>query len=632
MKQDTLPKLLRTNYLRFADRKTAMRHKSLGIWKKYTWEECYVKIRNFCSGLISLGMKRGDKVSIIGENEPELFWAELAIQAGGGVMVGIFSDCAPQEISYYIANSDSKFVIAQDQEQVDKVLSIKGEVPLLKKVIYWAPKGLWNYEEETLLSFEQVLELGRDHDKKYPNRFDEEIDKGKKEDTGVICYTSGTTGDPKGVMLSQEWLVMGTAALAKMDGWENGDYHYLSFVPPAWAIEQLLGISGPLVAGVMVNFPEKPETVQENIREVGPHLVFYGARLWESVNRTIQARMMDSTLLRRWIYRIGMKVGLNIADMHHAGTKISPGWRFLYFLTYYSLIRSLRDRLGLSRAKVLYSAGGAISPEIIRYFKALDIDIKLFYGCTELGIVSMPRKNEIKPESCGTPTPWAKIKISGEGEILAKSKYMYSGYYKNEAATKSRLDKDGWYKTGDFGYIDGDGHLIAIDRMDDLRELANGKKFSPSYVEVRLRFSPFIKDVLIVGGKETGFVGALINIDLENAGSFAEKNQVVYTTFADLSQKVRILDLVKQEIAKVNSYLPEWNRVKRFVNLPKELDADEAELTRTRKLRRDYVEERYSPLISALYAEKDDVDVDTPVTYRDGRTGTIRTKILVTTL
>jgi len=630
MKEDTLPKLLRKNYQVYGDRKTVMRQKDHGIWRRFSWKDYYENVKYLCLGLISMGMKRGDKVAIIGENEPELYWAELAIQSAGGVMVGIFTDCTAQEVKYYLTNSDSRFVIAQDQEQVDKILLIKEELPLLQKVIYWDPKGLWYYKQEDLLSFDKVLELGRSYETLHPNLFDEMIDRGSKEDVCIIMYTSGTTGDPKSAMISQEWMVDGGSDLAELDNWKHKGYDYLSFVPPAWAIEQLLGVAGNLVAGVRVNFPEKPETVQENIREVGPHLLFYGARLWESVNRTVQARIIESTWLRRQLYKAGLKVGLRVADLHHRKLKISPWWKFLYLLAFYAVIRSLRDRLGLSRAKVVYSAGGAVSPEIIKYFKALNVDIKLFYGSTEIGIVTVPQINDIKPESSGTVTPWGKISISEDGEILAKSKYMYCGYYKNEAATRANLDKDGWYKTGDFGHIDEDGHLIVIDRMKDLKELANGKKYSPLYIEVRLRFSPYIKDFLVVGGKDTEFVGGLVNIDLENVGTFAQKNQIAYTTFTDLSQKPEVIALIKEEIEKVNRGLPEWNRVKRFVNLHKEFDADEAELTRTRKLRRGYVEERYGSLIKVLFGDKDSLEVEAPVTYRDGRTGTIKTNIFVT--
>jgi long-chain acyl-CoA synthetase len=323
-----------------------------------------------------------------------------------------------------------------------------------------------------------------------------------------------------------------------------------------------------------------------------------------------------------------LSLGLKVADRKIHKRPLGPLWRSLWWLAYLACFRSLRDRLGLSRARVVYSAGGALSPEIIRYFLALGIEIKLFYGSTEMGVVSIPRPGEIRPETSGRPMPWADVRISEEGEILVKSRFMYSGYYKNPEATASKL-RDGYYASGDFGYIDEQGHLIVIDRMEDLKPLSGGRKFSPQYIEVRLRFSPFIKDVLVVGGEKRDFVAALVNIDLENVGRYAEAHHIPYTTFADLSQKQKVIGLVREEIRKVNRTLPEHARVARFVNLHKEFDPDEAELTRTRKIRRSYVEDRYRELIEAIYGGKDRLTVEAQVRYRDGRQGVISTVIFV---
>lgn len=320
---------------------------------------------------------------------------------------------------------------------------------------------------------------------------------------------------------------------------------------------------------------------------------------------------------------------MKVADIYIEGKEPGLLWKFLSFVSYHAVFRSLRDRLGLSKVKVIYSAGGALSPEIVRYFKALGIEIKLFYGSTEMGIVSNPRDGEIRPETSGRVVPWADVKISEEGEILVKSRYMYSGYYKNAEATESKLDKEGWYCSGDFGNLDEDGHLIVIDRMEDLKPLGGGKKFSPQYAEVRLRFSPYIKDVLAVGGEDRTFVSVLVNIDIENVGRFAEANKIPYTTFTDLSQKPEVIHLVREEILNINRALPDHAQIKRFVNLHKEFDADEAELTRTRKLRRTFVEERYGDLISALYSDHERITVEAPITYQDGRKGVIRTDIKV---
>ncbi|MCK4782167.1 MAG: AMP-binding protein [Desulfobacteraceae bacterium] len=628
MPPEILPQALRENYKKYGSRVVAMRVKDRGIWQEYTWEDYYLKVKFFCLGLVSLGLNRGDKVSILGENKPEWFWAELAVQSAGGAAVGIFTDCLPNEVKYYAEHSDSTFAVVHDQEQVDKFLAIKNDVPKLKKVIYWDPKGLWTYKDPILLSFNEVIALGKDYEKKHPRLFDEMVDQGSGDDIAAFCYTSGTTGLAKGGMLSQRWLVESVREWGELDGWFEKNYEYLSFIPPAWITEQGIGIAGSILARMVVNFPEEPETVQENIREIGPGILFFGARLWENLNRMVQAKIIDSTFLRRLIYRIALSIGLKVADMKSGKKRINLPWRVMFFLAYHALFRQLRDRLGLSNLDAVYSAGAAVSPDIIRYFKALGIDIRLFYGSTEQGVMSMPREGDIRPETSGPPVPWVKIKLSDEGEILIKNKYPYSGYYKDPEATAEKV-KDGWFYTGDFGHMNKDGHLIVIDRMDDLKELAGGKKFSPQYSEIRLRFSPYIKDALIIGGPDKEYVTALINIDLDNAGRFAEAHHIAYTTFTDLSQKGEVLDLIKKEIIKVNDSLPEWTRIKKFVNLHKEFDADEDELTRTRKLRRTFVEDRYKDLIDALYGDKDTYKVEASVTYRDGRTGTIETSIHV---
>ncbi len=624
----TLPQALRENYRKYGPRVVAMRVKDRGIWQEYTWEDYYLKVKYFCLGLLSLGLEKGDKVSILGENKPEWFWAELAVQSARGAAVGIFTDCLPAEVKYYAEHSDSTFAVCHDQEQVDKFLEIKNDIPKLKKVIYWDPKGLWTYKDPILLSFDEVIEFGKEHEKKYPQLFDDMVDQGTGDDIAAFCYTSGTTGLPKGGMLSQRWLVASVTEWGRLDGWFGKNYEYLSFIPPAWITEQGIGVAGSILASMVVNFPEEPETVQENIREIGPHILFFGARLWENLNRMVQARMIDSTFLRRLIYRVSLPIGLKIADMKTEQKKISISWRVINFLAHHALFRQLRDRLGLSNLDVVYSAGGAVSPDIIRYFKALGIDIRLFYGSTEQGAVSLPREGDIRPETSGPPVPWVKVKLSDEGEILIKNKYPYSGYYKNPEATAEKV-KDGWFYTGDFGHLNEDGHLIVIDRMEDLKELASGKKFSPQYSEVRLRFSPYIKDALVIGGPDKRFVTVLINIDLDNVGRFAEARHIAYTTFTDLSQKEEVLNLIKKEIIKINNTLPEWTRMKRFVNMHKEFDADEDELTRTRKLRRTFVEDRYKDLIDALYGDEEAYKVEASVTYRDGRKGTIETSIHV---
>jgi long-chain acyl-CoA synthetase len=628
---DTFPKLLRENFEKYGNDRVAMRVKDRGIWIRHTWEDYYYKVRYFSLGLIKLGLKWGDKVSILGENKPEWFWAELAAQAAGARVVGIFTDCIPSEVRYYIEHSDSTFVVAQDQEQVDKILQIKVDLPFLSKVIYWDPKGLWSYKDPMLIFYQEVLNLGKDHDQKYPDLFDSNIDKGCGDDIAVICYTSGTTGLPKGAMLSHKFLVSIATEWGKIDKWGGDNREYFSFIPPAWSTEQAMGIAGSLVADMVVNFPEEPETVQDDLREIGPHVLFYGARLWESVNRMVQTKILDASFLKRLTYRIFMPVGYKLAEIEEkSSNKSSILWRMLWFISYWVLFRPLRDQLGLKNAKVVYSAGAAVSPDIIRFFKALGLEIQLYYGCTEIGLVSMPRKGEIRPETSGRILPWVEVKLSKEGEILVKTRYSFPGYYKDPEATQKKF-KDGWYCTGDFGYMD-DNHLIVIDRMDDLKELASGYKFSPQFIEIRLRFSPYIKDCLVIGEKDKEFISVLVNIDLDSVGKWAEKNGVTYTTFTDLSQKSEVIELIKREIIKINRLLPESSRIKKFINMYKEFDPDEAEMTRTRKLRRSYVEERFSDLIAASYGDRNELNISVPITYQDGRKGTLESTVHINTI
>ena len=627
MAENTLPKLLKKNAEKYGDRKIAMRVKDRGIWQRFTWKDYYEKVKYFSLGLVSLGMKRGDKVSILGENKPEIFWAELGVQAAGGTMVGIFTDCTPPEVKFYVTDSDSIFVVAHDQEQVDKLLQIKEDLPLVKKVIYWDPKGLWNYDDPILISFSDMIQLGKDYEKNHSGLFEETVENGKGEEIALICYTSGTTGLPKGAMISHGGMVAIACAWRDVDHWSDKD-RYVSFIPPGWIAEQAVGVAGQLVSAMEVHFPEEPETVQENIREIGPTILFFAPRLWENINRMIQAKITDTSALRRRIYHLYLPVGYRIAG--YRSSKKKPGffWGTLHRFAHWLLFRPLRDRVGLSRIRCAYTAGSAVSPEILNYFQAVGVNIKQLYGGSEQGLVTIHLDGEIKYETCGPPMPGVEVCLSPESEIMVKGDNIFSGYYKNPEATREKI-RDSWYYTGDFGYIDDDRHLVVIDRMEDLKQLKGGRKFSPQFAEIRLRFCPNIKDALVIGGEDKDYVTAIINIDLDNVGRWAEARRIPYTTFTDLSQKAEVIELIKKDIQRINKFLPEWSRIRKFVNLHKEFDADEAELTRTRKLRRTFVEGRYSDLIAALYGKDREYRVEASITYRDGRKGVIRTAIQV---
>jgi long-chain acyl-CoA synthetase len=534
------------------------------------------------------------------------------------------------EVKFFLQHSDSKFVVAGDQEQVDKMLGIKDELPLLRKVIYWDPKGVWNYEDDILISFNNLLGLGRDYEKAYPDVFGRNVEQGKGSDTAVICYTSGTTGLPKGAMLSHSALIQNEHALSSIDQYKDGD-EIVSFVPLAWVTDQYMGITGPLYCRVVVNFPESPDTVQENIREIGAQILFWGPRNWESINRLIQAKMLDTTRFKRFMYNVFLPVGYRVADIKMAGGKASPLWRFLNSIANWLLFRNLKDKVGLAKVRVATTAAAPISPDVIRYFQAIGVNIKQIYGGSEHGLVTATRVDDIRPETTGPPSLNVDIRLSDEGEILIRGGCMFSGYWKNPEAAKASI-KNGWYLTGDFGHVNEDGHLIVMDRMSDLRELKEGRRFSPQYAEIRLRFSPYIKDVLTIGGGDKEFVTCIVNIDLDNVGRWAEARRIAYTTFTDLSQKPQVIELIKKDIERVNRTLPDFARIKRFTNLHREFDADEAELTRTRKIKRTFVEERYKDLIDTLYSKEDELAVEAPITYRDGRTGTIKTTIKINSL
>jgi long-chain acyl-CoA synthetase len=633
---DTLPKNLIVGWQKYGRRKVAMRKKDLGIWRSYTWQDSYEQVRQLSLGLIALGLKHGDKVCIIGDNDPQYFWAQLAIQSGGGVAVGLFTDSAPPEIQYIVHHSDAAFVFAKDQEQCDKLLDIQDQVPAVRRVIYWDDKGLWNYDEPWLISFEQVQEAGRRLDAEQPDLFERSVNAGHGQDLAVFCYTSGTTGLPKGAMISHLNLIAGADANLEVDPRLETDEH-MSFLPPAWITENILGLSVHLRAGNVVNFPEAPETVQQNIREVAPQSLFFSPRLWEDMVAMVQVRLIESTWINRLLYKIFMPVGYKVAGLRFEERKaVGLLWRLLYALGDFAVFQPLRDKLGLINAKTAYSSGAAQSPDVIRFFRAIGVNIKQLYGSTEAQTHTLHIGDDVRFETVGVPPPGMEIKIAEDGEILVKGPTVVRGYYKNPEATEKAffLDEDGqrWYRTGDAGYIDSHGHLIYLDRMKEMLTLSSGEKYSPQYIEGRLKFSPYIRNVMSLGGEDTPFVTALINIDFDNVGRWAEKQGLAYTTFVDLSQKPEVYQLIRGDVEAVNRTLPPAARVRKFVLLHKEFDADEGELTRTRKLRRGQLGESYGDMIGAMYGGDDSVQVQASVKYRDGREGVIETTVHVATL
>ncbi len=627
---DTLPKHLLHSAQRYGDHKVAFRKKEFGIWQEYTWAESLRHVRHLCLGLVRLGLKRGQKVVIIGDNDPQYFWAQLAVQAAGGVAVGIFTDSIPREIEYITTHSDSVLAFAKDQEQCDKFLEIRDSLPDIQQVIYWDERGLWNYDDPWLISFEGVEAQGQKLDEEQPALFEQLVAEGKGEDLAIFCYTSGTTGLPKGVMITHNNLLSGCRSYVTADPRSETD-EYVSFLPPAWITENIMGLTVHVVHGIIVNFPEEPETVQHDLREIAPHALLYSSRLWENLVSMVQARISDTSAINRFLYNLFLPVGYRVADMRFGDGRVPVHWRVLYWLGRLAVFDPLRDKLGLTRLVSGYSAGAALSPDVVRFFRAIGVNIKNLYGSTEAQIHTFHIGDDVKFESVGVPVPGMEIKIADDGEILVRGGSVFQGYYKNPEATAEKL-RDGWFHTGDAGYLREDGHLIYLDRMGDMLELASGDRFSPQYIEGRLKFSPYIKDVMAVGGKHRAFVTALINIDFENVGRWAEKNHIAYTTFVDLSQKPEVYDLIRADVVRVNSTLPPAARVRKFVLMHKEFDPDEAELTRTRKLRRGFMEDRYRDMIETMYSGGSEVRVTAEVKYRDGRTGIIETAVRVCSL
>lgn len=625
----TIPQLIRANSRKWG-RRVAMCMKKFGIWQTYTWQDYYNSVKETSLGLISLGLKPGEVVCIIGDNEPEWFWGEFAVQAAGGIATGIFVDSIPSEVKYVAEHAGAVFAIVNDQEQTDKFLQIASDLPSLKKIIYWDPKGLKNYDDPSLISFKEVMRLGREYEKTHPGLFEENIDKGKGEDVAFIYYTSGTTGLPKGAILTHRALI--TTARGFVDRYPlNEDDDLISNFPAAWVGDSFFATIPHLLTGARLNFPEEPETIAEDTREVGPSFVIYGPRQWESLVSEIQVKILDAHPLKRFCYNLFLPIGHRVADMAFENKRPGPLLRVLHWLAHILVFRPLKDRLGLSRVRFAVTGSSVLSLDTFRLIHAIGVELRQNYASTEAGLISCHGKGEIAFESVGRPALGTEVRVTDEGELLVRSDCMFSGYYKNPEKTAAALC-NGWLRTGDAVNINEKGDLIFLDRLDHMGELRSGTRYAPQYIEGRLRFSPYIKDAMVVGGKDKDFVSAIINMDFTMVGKWAERRRIPYTTFVDLSQKQEVAELIEKDLVRVNSYLPEAARVRKFVLLHKEFDPDESELTRTRKLRREFVEERYRDLIGGIYGGVDEVKVEASVTYRDGRKGTVATGIKVRTV
>jgi long-chain acyl-CoA synthetase len=623
----SLPSLLCENAAKFGPDRPALREKEFGIWQSVTWQDYLRNVKFLALGLVALGYRQGDKLAILGDNRPEWVYSELAIQSLGGASVGIFPDSHIDQVKYIINHSDAVFLVAEDQEQVDKFLELKDSCPGIRKVIVDDTKGMRQYDDPLIIPLKTVQDMGRDLDRHEPQLFQNHVDELTGDTVAIIAYTSGTTGLPKGAMLTHNNMIKMAANYDEIDPAYPTDNH-VSFLPLPWVGEQMTAVSWNLYKGFTVNFPEKPETVAENIREIGPQILFAPPRFWEKICSDIQVKIQDAVWIKRLFYRFCMPLGYKIAQRRLENKPLGPFLKIVDFACYFLVFRSLKNYFGLARLRNVYTGGAALGPEIFNLFQALGVNIKQIYGQTETSGISVAHRNgDVKLHTVGRPIPEMEIKISDSGEILTRGPTVFAGYYKDEEATRKAM-AGGWLNSGDQGILDEDGHLVMIDRMKDVIKLADGTKFSPQLIENKLKFSIFVAEAVVVG-KDRPFVAAMINIDMPNVGKWAENRKITYTTYTDLSQKDEVYDLIAKEIAEANASLPKAARVQKFVMLHKELDADDDEMTRTRKVRRSFVEQRYSQLIEALYGDKERLEVSSDVKYRDGKEFRMQTRVQI---
>ena len=627
-KGDTWPKILTYNYEKYGDQRRAMRHKHYGVWQPFTWKDYYLNVKHLALGLLAYGFEPGDKLLIIGDNAPQWYYAELAAQANHGLSVGLFSELLPSEIKYIADNCKARFAVVEGQEQVDKLLEIKDALPHLKKVIYWNYKGLAHYDDEILVGYRETLKFGQTYEADHPGRFEQNVASGKADDECAIIYTAGTTGAvPKGAVHTHRTLKAGADYLQHLDPWSEDD-NIVPYLPPVWITEQWICIGCHLLSAGILNFAEASETQQRDSRETGPSIVCYGARLWESQAAAVQARILGSDALKRLAYLLLMPFGHKAAELRYRRQAAGLGLKLLYSLANIFLFRSVKRSLGLSNARICYSTGAILSPVAFRFYHALNIPLKSLYGTTEGGALTGARNEEIHFETVGPAHEGTEVSISATGEIKYRQPGIFAGYYRDPQGTAAVL-KDGWFHTGDSGSIRKDGHIVFTDRLKDLVDLSGGYKVAPQAIESRLRSSPHIKDAWVVARLQSAFLAAIIVINYDTVSRWAGQNRVAFTSFAELCQAPEVYELIRQDIARVNQTVPAGARVNKFVNLPKEFDPDEGELTRTRNLKRAFLEQRYRNYVDAIYNNSDAVPLDAHDGHRNGPTkaGTISPRI-----
>jgi long-chain acyl-CoA synthetase len=633
---DTLPKLLIHNAAAIGAR-PAMRHKDLGVWQAWTWQQVLEEVRAFSIGLAELGLKRGDKFTIIGSNRPRLYWAICAGQALGAVPVPVYADAVADEMAYVLAHAEVMLAVVEDQEQVDKVIAISDRLSQLGRVIYDEPRGLKDYDHGRLIAFTDVQDIGSKKlasDPECLHRWEAGIAAGKGSDLSIILYTSGTTGRSKGVMLTYENTIISARNANAFDRLGQEE-EVIAYLPLAWVGDYFFSYVQAYAAGYCVNCPETPDTVVQDRREIGTTYAFAPPRVYENVLTLTTVRMADAGPLKRRMFDFFLGVAGRWGEKILDGEKVPLGARLLYGLGNLLVYGPLMNQFGLSRIRVAYTAGEAIGPEMFRFWRGMGLNLKQLYGQTEASIyITAQSDGEIFSDTVGKASPDVEVKISDSGEVLFRSPGVFAGYYKDPVKTAEVLTPDGWVHTGDAGFFDPkSGQLKIIDRAKDVGHLKDGTVFAPKYIENKLKFYPNIREAVALGAGRD-FVCAMINIDLTAVGSWAERNNVVYGSYQELAGNPRVYEMIARHVEEVNRSLSEEEvmagaQIRRFLILHKELDADDGELTRTQKLRRGHITERYAPLIEAFYDGSAAADISTEVTFEDGHKGVIAARVAI---
>jgi long-chain acyl-CoA synthetase len=628
---DTFPKLLLDHARRHGER-PAMREKDLGIWQSWSWRDAAREVQDFAAGLAALGFRRGDKLGIIGDNRPRLYWAIAAAQCLGGVPVPVYQDAIASEMEFVLDHAEARFVLAEDQEQVDKLLAVKERLPRLEAIIYDDARGMRHYAYAFLRSWDAVQEEGRRFAATRPRFLADAIAQGSGSDIAVILYTSGTTGQPKGVMLTHRNVLSSAKSAAAREGLRADD-EVLAYLPIAWAGDHIFSYAQSYATGFCVSCPESAGTVMTDLRELGPTYFFAPPRIYENILTQVMIRMEDAGWAKRRLFHYFMALARRVGGRILDRETVSAKDRLLYALGDALIYGPLKNTLGFSRIRLAYTAGEAIGPDLFTFYRSLGINIKQLYAMTEASILCVQPDGEVKPDTVGTALPSVELLIADNGEVLYRGPAVFAGYYKNATATAAAKRPDGWVHSGDAGFLGDDGHLRIIDRAKDVGKLQDGTLFAPKFIENKLKFFPFIKEA-VAFGRDRQFVTAIINIDPGAVGNWAERNGITYGGYQELASLPAVYDLVQGCIEQVNrdfaaeSHLA-GSQIRRFLILHKELEADDGELTRTRKVRRGFIGERYQPLVDALYADAPTASIESEVTFEDGRRGTLKAELQI---